>query len=129
MSNKKEYEVGYGKPPKATQFKPGQSGNPKGRPKGSKNLVTDLSEELSEKIIVTEGGKQIKITKQRAMIKSLLAKALKGDGTAAGTLLKLIPSAEQADLASEQAEIMSKSDAEILAAFKAQMTSDTETPS
>ena len=38
--------VGYKQPPKHTQFKPGQSGNPKGRPKGTQNLATDLAEEL-----------------------------------------------------------------------------------
>ena len=44
------YEVGYGKPPKHTRFQPGQSGNPRGRPKGTKNLKTDLEEELSERV-------------------------------------------------------------------------------
>ena len=51
------YEVGYRKPPKATQFKQGQSGNPHGRPKGTKNLKTDLIEELGEHITLSEGGK------------------------------------------------------------------------
>ncbi len=41
-------KIGYGRPPKAGQFKPGQSGNPQGRPKGSTNLATDLSAELAE---------------------------------------------------------------------------------
>jgi hypothetical protein len=73
----KEYAVGYRKPPKATRFKPGQSGNPKGRPKGSPNLASDLSAELGEEITVREGGQARHISKQRALIKSLMAKALK----------------------------------------------------
>ena len=43
-------EVGYRKPPMHTRFKPGQFGNPRGRPKGTKNLKTDLQEELGEKM-------------------------------------------------------------------------------
>ncbi len=112
-----EYEVGHGKPPKHTQFKPGESGNPKGRPKGTKNLATDLSEELAETIVVTEGGKQLKISKQRAMIKSLLAKALKGDTRAATVLLKLLIDAEQANSRNAIAEALSEDDQAILARF------------
>src|SRR5215831_15175287 len=85
----KEYQVGYGKPPKASRFKPGQSGNPKGRPKGSANLASDLSAELGEPITVREGGQARHITKQRALIKSLMAKALQGDVRATTALLAL----------------------------------------
>ena len=112
-----DYEVGYGKPPKHTQFKPGESGNPKGRPKGTKNLATDLSEELAEKIVVNEGGQQLKISKQRAMIKSLLAKALKGDTRAATVLLKLLIDAEQATTKNAVVEALSEDDQAILARF------------
>ena len=112
-----DYEVGYGKPPKNMQFKPGESGNPKGRPKGTKNLATDLSEELAEKIIVNEGGRQLKISKQRAMIKSLLAKALKGDTRAASVLLKLLIDAEQATTRNAVADALSEDDQAILASF------------
>ena len=112
-----DYKVGYGKPPRHTRFQPGESGNPKGRPKGTKNLATDLSEELAEKIVVNEGGKQLKISKQRAMIKSLLAKALKGDTRAATVLLKLLIDAEQATTKNAVVEALSEDDQAILARF------------
>jgi hypothetical protein len=82
-------KVGYGRPPKATQFKPGKSGNPKGRPKGSLNLVTDLAAELTEQITVREDGRTRRLSKQRALIKSLLAKGIQGDVRAAAAILAL----------------------------------------
>ncbi len=85
----KQSDVGYRKPPEANRFKPGQSGNPKGRPKGGLNLATDLSAELGEQITVREGGQPRRISKQRALIKSLMAKALQGDVRATTALLAL----------------------------------------
>jgi hypothetical protein len=55
-------EVGYGRPPQAHRFKPGQSGNPRGRPKGAKNEATILRDLLNRKIDVREGGRVRKIT-------------------------------------------------------------------
>ena len=57
-----EQQVGYGNPPKGSRFKKGQSGNRRGRPKGSKNLKTDLTEELQTEIKVREGPRAIKIS-------------------------------------------------------------------
>ena len=110
----KEYEIGHGKPPKATQFKKGQSGNPQGRPKGAKNLTTDLKEELEEKIHITEGGQPLEITKQRAMLKALLAKALKGDSRAAATLITLKLGLEQSEGAHSVDESLSEDDSTLL---------------
>ena len=81
------YEVGYCKPPRHTRFKPGESGYPRGRPKGTRNLKTDLADELAERIVISERGRQRAISKQRAMLKQLMAKALKGDVRAASTIL------------------------------------------
>ncbi|WP_233493474.1 DUF5681 domain-containing protein, partial [Ruegeria atlantica] len=58
----KEFEVGYGKPPKATRFKKGQSGNPKGRPKASKNVGSMLEEVFFRKIPITENGSRREVT-------------------------------------------------------------------
>ena len=83
------YKVGYRKPPKATRFRPGVSGNARGRPKGSLNLATDLSAELSETTTVKEGGRSRRVSKQRALIKTLMKNALKGEVKSAAAVLAL----------------------------------------
>src|SRR6516164_8153933 len=62
---KPDYEVGYRKPPRHTRFNKGQSGNPKGRPGGAKNLSTLLNEALNELVIVAENGGRRKISKRQ----------------------------------------------------------------
>ncbi len=85
----KDYEVGYGKPPKATRFKKGRSGNPKGRPKGAKGVNASLKRELETKITVREGSHEIRISKAEAIAKRLTTGALKGDTKLLMALLKL----------------------------------------
>lgn len=79
--------VGYKKPPRATRFKPGQSGNPKGRPKGAKNFATAIDAELRACVAVSENGRRRKITKREAVAKQLVDKAVAGDPKAIPTLL------------------------------------------
>jgi hypothetical protein len=71
--------VGYGKPPKHTQFTKGVSGNPKGRPKGSQNLSALLEKVGRQRISVTENGRTRQLTKFEAAIIQLLNKAVRGD--------------------------------------------------
>jgi uncharacterized protein DUF5681 len=73
------YSVGYGRPPEETRFKPGQSGNRKGRPKGSKNLTTLVTEELRRPVILKENGKTRRVSKAEAIVKQLVNKALGAD--------------------------------------------------
>lgn len=79
MHDQHEYEVGYKKPPKRSQWKPGHSGNPNGRPRKIKDFEKLLDIELSKEITITEGGKQISISKREVLLKSLVNDALKGD--------------------------------------------------
>ncbi|MCD4784870.1 MAG: DUF5681 domain-containing protein [Candidatus Eremiobacteraeota bacterium] len=80
------YEIGYGKPPKDHQFRPGESGNQKGRPRGSKNTYTLLNEILSQKIAIKENGETMKISKKAAMLIQLVNKGVKGNIRAIQTL-------------------------------------------
>lgn len=112
-----DYEVGYGKPPVATRFKKGQSGNPRGRPVGTRNLKTDLTEELAERIVVRENDQPRRVSKQRALIKTLTAKALKGDTRAANVLLNLLWRFIAQEPPTEPAVDLSAEDQAILAAF------------
>ncbi len=98
-------EVGYGKPPKATRFRPGQSGNPRGRPKGARGIAKVLDEALSQEVRVTEGGQTVRITKREALILSLITKALKGDMRAAAHTLRLMEAYEAKPTAAEAKEV------------------------
>ena len=89
MSAPSSYEVGYGRPPQSSQFKTGQSGNPRGRPKGSKNLQTLLREELDQKVQVTENGRPRLMSKRRVAVRQQVDKAVKGDAKAFNVLVKL----------------------------------------
>ena len=83
-------DAGFGKPPRTGQFQPGKSGNPNGRPKNN-SLRSDLLEELSESIELTDAdGTLVKLSKQRALVKMLMASALQNDKSAIGSLLSFM---------------------------------------
>jgi hypothetical protein len=84
--------VGYCKPPVHTQFKKGQSGNPKGRRKGQRNVHTVVDEALSQRITIREGNRTRSVTKLDAMILTMVNAALKGDAKAQASLIALLRS-------------------------------------
>ncbi len=87
---KADYDVGYKRPPRHTRFKPGQSGNPKGRPKGLPNHGTTVSRVMSEKVSVREGDRTRTMTKLEAMVQAHASKAMKGDARSASIVIGLL---------------------------------------
>jgi len=73
------YDVGYGKPPVKTRFRKGQSGNPKGRLKGSRNFATVFIAAMSQPVTITEHGRRKRITKLDAAVTQLANDAARGD--------------------------------------------------
>lgn len=116
------FEVGYGKPPVASRFKPGQSGNPRGRPKGARGVNATIRETLEAKIVIRSGGKAKSVSRFEAMLMKVMEKALQGDVRAAEKLLILYRQAapeEEAvvsDTVNEAAT--SETDLAILARFR-----------
>lgn len=120
-SGKSDYEVGYGKPPRATRWPKGKSGNPRGRAKGSKSLATDLAVELARKVRVTQGGRTVALSMQQATLRAMMTKAIKGDMRAAQLAVqlaeRLFPRAGDA----QAKPSLSAEDAEVLDAFLSRM--------
>lgn len=87
MASEQDDDVGYGRPPSHSRFKKGHSGNPKGRPRGATSFKSDLAAELRQKLTLTENGKELRISKQQALVKTLTAAAIKKDIRAVNALL------------------------------------------
>ncbi len=113
----KEYEVGYGKPPKHTQFRKDQSGNLRGRPKGSRNFSTDVKDTLKEPVRLTKGGKRKTVSTQHATLLRLREKALSGDARALDRMIELARTYNDEEIAEEAAKL-SLNDAELLKAYE-----------
>jgi hypothetical protein len=89
MSDDGNDSVGYGRPPKHTRFAKGKSGNAKGRPKGSKNLMTLLRNEGSRSVVVTENGEKQRISKNEAVAKKLYMDAMQGKPHAVASVISV----------------------------------------
>ena len=118
-----EYEVGYGKPPRHTRFVKGRSGNPRGRPPGTKNLKTLLSEALNEPVIVTENGGSRKVTKRQAIITQLVNRSATADFRAIKILLEIVRDIErQTEPTAPETSDFSEADEMVLEQIKARFS-------
>ena len=83
-------KVGHCRPPRATRFRPGQSGNPRGRPKSARGLAALVAEALGERVEAKENGRRRRITKLEAAVKQLVNRAAKGDQRATQFVFSLL---------------------------------------
>ena len=97
------YDVGYGKPPAHSRFKPGQSGNPKGKKKGDRTYQAIVRGVLNEKVPVRTARGTKKITKLEALVHTTMNSALKGNPKAVDQVLKI---AREAGLTNEVADAL-----------------------
>ena len=92
--------TGYRQPPEATRFKPGNSGNPRGRPKRTPNVTDDLAKLLTKQITVRENGRPRQISGMAAILQRLFIKAVNGDLKASAQIFNLLTKAGIRDTAS-----------------------------
>ena len=112
---REDYEVGYGKPPRHTRFANGQSGNPRGRPRGAKNFNTLLEEALDEPVTVTENGGRRKVSKRQAIVTQLVNRSATADFRAIKILLdKLRDIERQTEPASPETAEFGEADEKVL---------------
>jgi hypothetical protein len=121
------YKVGYGRPPKHTQFRKGQSGNPKGRPQGRANAKTIVSRVINEKVTVRDGDQARAMTKLEGMLQAHLVKAIKGDARSASLVIGLVTKLGLlADVEKETFATLSEEDHAILEEYVRNQTESAE---
>lgn len=114
VGKRRDYEVGYGKPPKHSQFQKNQSGNPTGKKKGTKSLKTLLAKELGTRMTIGINGKQVTASRQQLMLQTLTARAAAGDLRAARVVLDLIQNVFGFDEANAGRATLSAQDQQLL---------------
>ena len=114
-----DYTVGFGKPPVAHQFKPGQSGNRRGRPPGRINIATALRDAVQQMRPVTIGGKPREMSTLDVMTRKQIEKAAAGDTKAFHVIVELLETYAPDLLAAVTQKSVSQEDLELLADYTA----------
>jgi len=125
--DERDYEVGYGKPPRHTRFELGRSGNPQGRPGGSKNLLTLLNKALNELVIVTENGGRRKVSKREAIVTQLVNRSAQADLKAIQILLAMLRDIEgHAEAGAADPDLFPEADQQIIQRIRARLRGEKE---
>ena len=111
----------YRQPPDEFKFKPGQSGNPNGRPRGARGLRTDLAAELDARQTINIGKKPVTGTRQRLMLRTLAIRAAAGDVKATALLLGIVTQVLGADDRGKSKKSFSASDQAFLDQYARQL--------
>src|SRR5256885_8603942 len=120
----RDYVVGYGKPPLHTRFQKGRSGNPNGRPRGTKNMSTLLSDALNGSVVVIENGRRKRITKREAIVTQLVNRSASADLKATQIVLAMLRDVEsQADSSADPA-VFSEADQQIIRRIQARLRNE-----
>ena len=124
--DERDYEVGYGKPPRHTRFEPGRSGNPRGRPPGAKNMKTLLSKALNELVVVTEPGGRRKVSKREAIVTQLVNRSAKADYRAIQILLGMLRDIEGDTDAHSSDAAFTEADQQIIQRIRSRLRDEKE---
>jgi hypothetical protein len=118
---KMPYEVGYGKPPRENRFEAGRSGNPKGRPKGSRNLTTIVLQESRKKVRANGPRGVVEMTKLEAAVLQLVNKAAQGDLRATREYIALVQRSEESEKSASTSPEVHESDKKVVEGFLRRM--------
>ena len=117
------YAVGYGKPPSEGRFQKGRSGNPKGRPKGSKNLAMIVLKESRQKVRINSSRGTRTVTKAEATVMQVANKSIQGDLRAARDFIDLIGRSEESAISGPGSLQISELDRQVMENLRRRMTS------
>jgi hypothetical protein len=126
--DERDYEVGYAKPPSHTRFVKGQSGNPRGRPPGAKNMKTLLTKALNELVVVTDQGGRRKVSKREAIVTQLVNRSAKADFKAIQILLGLLHDIEGDSDPHPSDPIFTEADQQIIQRIQARFRGEKDEP-
>ena len=124
--DERDYEVGYGKPPRHTRFELGRSGNPRGRPPGAKYMKTLLSKALNELVVVTEPGGRRKVSKREAIVTQLVNRSAKADYRAIQILLRMLRDIEGDTDAHSSDAAFTEADQQIIQRIRSRLRDEKE---